>query len=119
MKYINEYNIFLLKKKEEYLLDYILGINESYSINESIISRLKEVSKKGLLTLTLLTSMLSSDAFSQQYNKLDKEQKTELINTISTDKISVDIANNFESGQWKIDESNKDDILKKLQVFIN
>jgi hypothetical protein len=121
MRYIKEYNTFLLhkNKNEDYIVDYILGINESYSINESIISRLKDVTKKGLLTLTLLTSMLSSDAFAQQYNNLDNQQKKEIINTISTDKLSIDIATDFKSGQWKIDESNKDDITKKLQVLID
>jgi hypothetical protein len=118
VRYIKEYNNFKVQKNEEYLFNYIIGINESYSVNESIISRLKEVSKKGLLTLTLLTSLLSSDAFAQEYKKFDNKQKTEIVNLLKDkNELSVNIGNEFNSGQWKLTEDDKKDILEKLQII--
>jgi len=117
MRYIKDYKYFIIENNEEYLLNYIIGINESYSINESIITRLKEVSKKGLLTLTLITSLLSSDAFSREYKTFNTQQKKEIVNILKdNNKISVDIGSEFKSGQWKISDDQKNDIYQKLQV---
>lgn len=121
MKYIKEYNQFKNYNKfksEEYVCDYILGINESYSINESIIDRLKKVAKKGALTAGVIATLLSTPAFSQEYNKLDNTERIEVVNTIQKNgQIKVDIADEFASGHYEIE--NPDRIKEKLQILVD
>jgi hypothetical protein len=118
MKYIKEYNRFRIEKDEQCLLDYIISVNES-RLNESIITRLKDVAKKGLLTITLITSLLSSDAFSQEYKTFNNQQKREVVNILkdNNNQISINIGSEFKSGQWKLDYSDKKDIIEKIQIL--
>lgn len=121
MKYIREYNDFKNYNRlnnEEYLVNYILGINESYSLNESIIDRIKKVAKKGALTAGVVATLLSSPSFSQEYNKLNEPQRIELVNTINENgEMVVNIADEFKSGEYEI--KNIDDIKSRIQPLID
>lgn len=119
MRYLREYKQFKDYnnfKNEQYVCDYILGINESYNINESIIDRIKNVAKKGALTAGVIATLLSSPSFAQEFNNLNEPQKIEVVNTIKEKgELVVNIADQFESGHYKI--GNVDKIKEKLNIL--
>ena len=144
MKYIKRFNQIKnennnskiyesLSNEEIKVYNYILGLNESYDspINESkLIDRLKSTAKKGLLTATLLASLMSNSTFASEYNKLSPEDKSEIKTLVvdkevkqddnvasyidSTKSVTVNISNEFKSGAYKIDQSKFDEIFGKL-----
>jgi len=82
---INEQkNNNLLSTKEQEIIDDILSLNENINFKD-IINKIKDYSKKGLITTAILTSLLSNNAFSQ-------EQKKEIENSV---KIENQIDNEF------------------------
>ncbi len=144
MKYIKRFNqvkyennnpkIYESMSNDEIkVYNYILGLNESYDnpINESkLIDRLKSTAKKGLLTATLLASLMSNSTFATEFNKLSSDDKSEIktlvvdsvdkkddqaVNyTDSTKSVTVNISNEFSSGAYKIDQSKYNEIFGKL-----
>lgn len=129
MRYISTY-------EETKTLNYILSVNENNQINEGLIDRIKEVAekgkltknvvanliKKGLISATLLTSLLSTNpTFASVYNSLPKSDKIEQTDNLSTEGI-FDISKSFKSGVWKLDQQGKEDLkveLLKLVEHIN
>jgi hypothetical protein len=82
---INEQtNNNLLSTKEQEIIDDILSLNENINFKD-VINKIKDYSKKGLITTAILTSLLSNNAFSQ-------EQKKEIENSV---KIENQIDNEF------------------------
>jgi hypothetical protein len=73
MKHLNKFKTF----EEKYILDDILSINEEVS---SIIDKVKEYARKGLLTATVITALLASPKVSAQ----DKETIKDITKTETT-----------------------------------
>jgi len=73
MKHLNKFKTF----EEKYILDDILSVNEGKS---SIIDKVKNYARKGLLTATVITSLLASPKISAQ----DKERIKEITKTETT-----------------------------------
>ena len=112
--------------------NYILNVSSDYeNLSESafsnIVDRLKSVAKKGVLTATLLSSLMSTPGFSQTFNQLSSSEKTEIQNMVTTsgdetntanyvdgDEITVDLGSYFKSGQYKLDDVSKSQIISKL-----
>jgi len=70
MKHLNKFKTF----EEKYILDDILSVNEGVG---SIIDKVKDYARKGLLTATLITTLLASPKISAQ----DKETIKEITKT--------------------------------------
>ncbi len=125
---------FNLNESEKKSFNYILGItNENYeNLSESafsnIVDRLKSIAKKGVLTATLLSTLLNTPAFSQTYNQLTPSEKTEIQQMVkkgggdetnakyetNKDEITIDLGSYFKSGQYKLGESDKSELVNKL-----
>lgn len=119
---------------------YILGTSgedENETINEaigsSIINRLKTIAKKGALTAALLTSLMSTPAFANEYNQLTSTEKTEVQQMVSADSTAkktvssensliINIGSSFKSGEHKIINVKDSALmveLSKLNEYIN
>lgn len=125
---------FGLNENEKKSFNYILGItNDNYeNLSESafsnIVDRLKSVAKKGVLTATLLSSLMSTPGFSQTYNMLTPAEKTEIQQMVkkggdetntakyetNKDEITIDLGSYFKSGQYKLGNADKNEIIGKL-----
>lgn len=121
MKYIKTY-------EEIKTINYILNINESNQINEGIIDRVKKMATKGLLTATVMASLMTNPTFAKEFKSLPSSEKTGIENLIkspSTETVKdsslvatfgkeVDITKSFKSGGYQLDVDGKDDLNKKL-----
>ena len=74
MKHLNKFKTF---ENEQYIIDDILSVNEGVS---SIIDKVKNYARKGLLTATVITALLASPKVSAQ----DKEKIKEITKTETT-----------------------------------
>lgn len=122
-----------LNIEERKAYNYILGItNENYeNLSESafsnIMDRVKSVAKKGVLTATLLSTLMNTPAFSQQYSSLSRSEKTEIQQMVKTggdekvaryddnESITIDLGSYFKSGQYKLSDLDKSGIINKLK----
>jgi hypothetical protein len=124
---------YIITYEEIKTLNYILSVNENNQINEGLIDRIKEVAekgkltknvvmnliKKGLISATLLTSLLSTNpTFASVYNSLPKSDKLEQIDNLSTEGI-FDVSKSFKSGVWKLDEQGKADLKVELLKLVD
>jgi len=131
MRYLKTYESY--KNSEEETLDYILGINESYQLNEGLIDRIKSAAtkgsltkdiivkliKKGVLTASLITTLLSSSpSFAKEYNSLSPTDKIEQVTTDKTSADTFDVSKSFESGVWKLGENGKKELTEQLKKVI-
>jgi len=76
-----------LSSKEQDILDDILSLDEAIDFS-SVVDKVKSYIKKGLITATILTSLLNNSAFSQ-------EQKDQIKDVVKTEK-QVDNDISFE-----------------------
>ena len=124
-----------LNAEEISAYNYILGItNENYenlseSAFSSIMDKVKSVAKKGVLTATLFSTLMNTPAFSQQYASLSPNEKTEIQQMVKSggednektaryedsETITIDLGSHFKSGQYKLSEQDKQNILNKLK----
>jgi len=122
-----------LNIEERKAYNYILGItNENYeNLSEStfsnIMDKIKSVAKKGVLTATLLSTLMNTPAFSQQYSSLSRSEKTEIQQMVKTggdekvaryddnESITIDLGSYFKSGQYKLSDLDKSGIINKLK----
>lgn len=124
---------YLLNKTELKTLNYILSLNENNQINEGLIDRVKNMAAKGLLTATVVASLMSNPAFAKEYKSLDTNTKSKIEKLIKTDKtdhsdssthlggpggpldtLSVDFNSNFSSGKYILDSNAQADMKVKL-----
>lgn len=123
MRYIKTY-------EEIKTINYILSVNENFQINEGIIDRLKNMAKKGLLTATVMASLMSNPTFANEYKSLPGSEKASIENLVKTptsevDKDTsvggreVDITKSFKSGKYSLDEVGKEELGKKLIELVN
>jgi hypothetical protein len=123
-----------LNKNEKKSFNYILGItsdnyeNLSESAFSKIVDRLKSVARKGVLTATLFSTLMSSPGFSQTFDQLTPQEKTEIQQMIKKggdetktakyesdqDEITIDLTNLFKSGRYKLGDDVKSDLISKL-----
>jgi hypothetical protein len=128
---------YLLNKTELKTLNYILSLNENNQINEGLIDRVKNMAAKGLLTATVVASLMSNPAFAKEYKSLDTNTKNKIEKLIKVDKtdssdsttqlggggpggptpgiLKVDFSSNFKSGEYKLSQSDLQDMNGKLQ----
>lgn len=129
-----------LTNEEKEIFNYILGIDDNNydrlteSIFSDVMDRLKSIAKKGVLTATIFSTLMSTPAFSNSYNQLTPEQKMEVQNLVkggevnkdkeveySTNKvdrsnvITVDLGSYFKSGESKIDITSKETMMSQLK----
>ncbi len=125
MRYIKTY-------EEIKTINYILSVNENFQINEGIIDRLKNMAKKGLLTATVMASLMSNPTFANEYKSLPGSEKASIENLVKTptsevDKDTsvatsgreIDITKSFKSGKYSLDEVGKEELGKKLIELVN
>jgi len=122
MRYIKTY-------EEVKTINYILSVNESNQINEGIIDRLKNMASKGLLTATVMASLMSNPTFANEYKSLPGSEKASIENLVKTptneigkDTVSskeIDITKSFKSGKYSLDEVGKEELGKKLVELVN
>lgn len=116
MRYIKTYS-------EIKTINYILSVNENNQLNEGLIDRLKKSAQKGLLTATVMASLMSNPTFAKEYKSLDSNTKGKIENLIKkddvktekSDSLSVDLTNSFSSGKYKLNDEEKADMIKKLK----
>jgi hypothetical protein len=114
MRYIKTY-------EEVKTINYILSINEG-KINEGLIDRIKKMATKGLLTATVMASLMSNPSFAKEYNNMDLNDKNKIENLIkqdSNDILVVDVTNSFSSGKYQLTDSQKSDMINKLKDIEN
>jgi hypothetical protein len=131
MRYLKTYESY--KNSEEETLDYILGLNESYQLNEGLVNRIKSAAikgsltkniiikliKKGVLTTSLITTLLSSSpSFAKEYNSLSPSDKIEKVTTDKTSADIFDVSKSFESGVWKLGENGRKELTEQLTKVI-
>lgn len=129
MRYIKTY-------EEIKTINYILSVNEGL-INEGLIDRLKKMATKGLLTATVMASLMSNPAFAKEYKEMDSTDKNKIEKLIKQDtsnkdakdfmfdgtggggnpgdSLAVDVTNSFHSGKYILSASEKDDMILKLK----
>ena len=127
MRYIKTY-------EEIKTINYILSVNEGL-INEGLIDRLKKMATKGLITATVMASLMSNPAFAKEYKKMDPPDKNKIEKLIKQDtsnkdtntfmfdgtggdtgdSLAVDVTNSFHSGKYILSDSEKDDMILKLK----
>lgn len=122
MRYIKTY-------EEIKTINYILSVNESQQINEGLIDRLKKMATKGLLTATVMASLMSNPTFANEYKSLPSSEKASIENLVKepTSEISkdttkgkeVDITKSFKSGKYSLDEFGKEELGKKLLELVD
>ena len=121
MRYIKTY-------EEIKTINYILGVNESQQINEGLIDRLKKMATKGLLTATVMASLMSNPTFANEYKSLPGSEKASIENLVKTptnDVVKdtagreVDITKSFKSGKYSLDELGKEELGKKLLELVD
>jgi len=123
MRYIKTY-------EEIKTINYILSVNENFQVNEGVIDRLKNMAKKGLLTATVMASLMSNPTFANEYKSLPGSEKASIENLVKTptseiDKDTsvggreVDITKSFKSGKYSLDEVGKEELGKKLIELVN
>lgn len=125
MRYIKTY-------EEIKTINYILSVNENFQINEGIIDRLKNMAKKGLLTATVMASLMSNPTFANEYKSLPGSEKASIENLVKTptsevDKDTsvatsgreIDITKSFKSGKYNLDEVGKEELGKKLLELVD
>ncbi len=123
MRYIKTY-------EEIKTINYILSDNENFQVNEGVIDRLKNMAKKGLLTATVMASLMSNPTFANEYKSLPGSEKASIENLVKTptsevDKDTsvggreVDITKSFKSGKYSLDEVGKEELGKKLIELVN
>lgn len=120
MKYIRTYESYI--NTETKYINYILNVNES--LNEGLLDRLKTVGRKGVLTASMLTTLLSNPTFAKEYNALDKADKNSIEQMITNKKDSedaneVNISSSFQSGRYEINQEQKEIILNKLEKLVS
>lgn len=123
MRYLSKYNSFLESSEEQRIINDILSTNESL-INEGMIDKLKEYARKGVLTATILTSLMSNPTFAKEYKSLPSEEKQKIENSIKDRKVReedgiFDISKSFKSGVWKLDEKGKQELNQKLENLVD
>ncbi len=120
MRYIKTY-------EEIKTINYILSVNEGL-INEGLIDRLKKMATKGLLTATVMASLMSNPTFAKEYKSLPGSEKATIenlvktpINDVDKDTIGreVDITKSFKSGKYTLDEVGKEELGKKLLELVD
>ena len=124
MRYIKTY-------EEIKTINYILSVNES-QINEGLIDRLKKMATKGLLTATVMASLMSNPTFAKEYKSLPGSEKTSIENLVKTptneigkDTLvtsfgkEVDITKSFKSGKYTLDPDGKDELEEKLLDLVD
>jgi hypothetical protein len=127
MRYIKTY-------EEIKTINYILNVNEDL-INEGLIDRLKKMATKGLITATVMASLMSNPAFAKEYKKMDSIDKNKIEKLIKqdtsnkdtsafmfdgtggnpVDTLAIDVTNSFGSGKYILSASEKDDMILKLK----
>jgi hypothetical protein len=121
MRYIKTY-------EEIKTINYILGVNESQQINEGLIDRLKKMATKGLLTATVMASLMTNPTFANEYKSLPGSEKASIENLVKTPTSEVardtlgkevDITKSFKSGKYNLDEVGKEELGKKLLELID
>jgi len=125
MRYIKTY-------EEIKTINYILGVNESQQINEGFIDRLKKMATKGLLTATVMASLMSNPTFAKEYKSLPGNEKASIENLVKTPTNEVgkdtsvasfgkevDVTKSFKSGKYNLDEVGKEELGKKLLELID
>lgn len=117
--------------------NYVLGISENGEINEAfggaLMDRLKKIARNGVLTATVLTSLLNTPAFANEYKSMSSEEKKEIMNLVKADSagvetnatedgtLTINIGSSFKSGEYEISNANDSQLqaqLDKLQEFI-
>jgi hypothetical protein len=126
---------YLLNKTELKTLNYIISLNENSQINEGLIDRIKNMAAKGLLTATVVASLMSNPAFAKEYKSLDTNTKSKIEKLIKVDKtdssdtttnfggpsgptpgiLKIDFSSNFRSGEYKISGPDLQQMNSKLQ----
>ena len=76
MRYIKTY-------EEIKTINYILSVNEGL-INEGLIDRLKKMATKGLLTATVMASLMSNPTFANEFKSLPGSEKASIENLVKT-----------------------------------
>lgn len=123
----NEYSLSLALSESE-LENYfyvIEGLNEN--VNEGVIDRLKTIAKKGVLTATVLSTLMGNPTFAKEYKGLDADQKSRIENMITSsgeDKESekskyLNVGGNFGSGEYMLSDKQKTDIKKQLKDLLD
>lgn len=118
----NEYNLTLHLTESElenyyYVID---GLNEN--VNEGVIDRLKDIAKKGVLTATILSSLMGNPTFAKEYKNLSADQKAQIENMISTkgdDGKYLNVGGNFGSGEYILSAKQKEDIKQQLRDLLS
>ncbi len=123
MRYIKTY-------EEIKTINYILSVNENSQINEGLIDRLKNMATKGLLTATVMSTLLSNPTFAKEYKQMDLADKNKIENLIkidkkednktfdvnkSSDSLAVDVTKSFGSGKYELTDLQKRDMIEKLK----
>jgi hypothetical protein len=125
MRYIKTY-------EEIKTINYILSVNEGL-INEGLIDRLKKMATKGLLTATVMASLMSNPTFANEYKSLPGSEKASIENLVKTPTNEVgkdvgsedvgsreiDITKSFKSGKYSLDEVGKEELGKKLVELVD
>lgn len=124
MRYIKTY-------EEIKTINYILSVNEGL-INEGLIDRLKKMATKGLLTATVMASLMSNPTFAKEYKSLPGTEKASIENLVKTptneigkDTLvasfgkEVDITKSFKSGKYTLDPDGKNELEEKLLELVN
>lgn len=125
-----------LTNDEKEAFNYILGIDDNNydvlteSVFSDIMDRLKSIAKRGILTATIFSTLMSTPAFSNSYNQLTPEQKIEVQELVKggetdkkvanytedrSDSITIDVGSYFQSGESRIDMSSKESMLEQLK----
>jgi len=87
----------MLSEDEQAIIDDILGSDADYSLNEAVsfsktIEKVKSYAKKGMITATILASLMSSPAFSQ----VEKDEIGKVVDEYSqTDNVGGDLLSKF------------------------
>ena len=125
MRYIKTY-------EEIKTINYILSVNENFQVNEGVIDRLKKMATKGLLTATVMASLMSNPTFAKEYKSLPGSEKASIENLVKTptneigkDTLvasfgkEVDITKSFKSGKYTLDPDGKNELEEKLQELVD
>jgi len=125
MKLILSYEEYNLTKhlSESELADYlyVLGsLNEN--VNEGVLDRLKDIAKKGVLTATVLSSLMGNPSFAKEYKSLSGEEKTKIENMVTDPGDSgkyLNVGGNFGSGEYILSTKQKESIKQQLRELLD
>ena len=125
MKLILSYGEYNLTKHltESELADYLYvvgGLNEN--VNEGVLDRLKDIAKKGVLTASVLSTLMGNPTFAKEYKSLPGEEKAKIEQMVSppkgeketSNKLLIKVGEYFKSGRYKVDADGVKRINTKL-----